>query len=102
MTLFMGAAIASAAILGHEKTFGAILFCPMIAEFVLKVRGHFRSENYGRPDSLGRLHYDGPVQSLTHLIMRLKPMREWQVVTILWSVEAAVSVFVLVLAVVIT
>ncbi len=95
MTLFMGAAIASAAIVAHEKTLGAVLFVPMIVEFGLKMRGHFKAENYGEPDNQGLLHYDGPIQSITHIIMKRRPMKEWQVVAILWFVELAVSGLVL-------
>lgn len=102
MTLFMGAAIASASILGHQKTFGAILFVPMIAEFGLKARGRFRAENYGVPDDRGRLHYNGKIQSLTHLIMRLRPMKEWQVVATLWIIEAVIGAIVVVMSAVTT
>jgi len=91
MTLFMGAAIASAAIISHQKIYGAILFAPMIAEFVLKARGRFRAENYGQPDGGGRLHHEGPIQSLTHLVMRSRPMKEWQIVATLWGLEAAIA-----------
>src|SRR6059036_2781930 len=43
MTLFAGACVACAAIISSPplKTQGAILFAPMIAEFVLKARSHF-------------------------------------------------------------
>lgn len=100
MTLFMGAALASAAIVSHEKTLGALLFVPMIVEFGLKVRGRFRAENYGEPDSSGRLHYAGRVQSLTHFVMKRRPMKEWQVVASLWLLEGLVSLAVVVVAVV--
>lgn len=89
MTLFVGATIAAAAIVSHQKTYGALLFIPMIAEFILKARGRFRAENYGRLDSKGRLTHDGPVESLTHLVMRGRPFKEWQVVTVIWALEGA-------------
>jgi UDP-N-acetylglucosamine--dolichyl-phosphate N-acetylglucosaminephosphotransferase len=81
MTLFSGAAIASAAIVSSPslKTFGAVLFLPMIIEFFLKARGKFRAENYG-------------VESLTHLIMKKRPMREWRIVLLLWCVQAMIGV----------
>ncbi len=90
MTLFAGAAIATAAIVSSPsmKTIAAILFLPMIAEFVLKVRSRFQGENYGRVDTSGKLYHVGPVQSLTHLVMRRRRMEEWQVVAVLWSIEA--------------
>jgi len=95
MTLFAGAAIAAAAIVAHQKTYGALLFIPMIAEFFLKVRGRFQGENYGSPDQQGRLHYHGRIESLAHLIMTRRPMKEWQVVLVLWSLEGALCVAIL-------
>ncbi len=95
MTLFMGAAIASIAIVAHQKTLGAVLFAPMILEFGLKLRSHFQAENYGAPDQSGRLHYSGPIGSLTHVIMRKRPMKEWQIVASVWGIEALVSSIVL-------
>ncbi len=91
MTLFAGAAIASAAIVSSPsmKTIAAILFLPMIAEFVLKARSRFQGENYGNPDSAGKLYHRGRVQSLTHLVMGHRRMDEWEVVAVLWGIEAA-------------
>jgi UDP-N-acetylglucosamine--dolichyl-phosphate N-acetylglucosaminephosphotransferase len=93
MTLFAGATIASAAIVATPtmKTVSAILFLPMIAEFILKLRGGFGSENFGSPDAGGRLHYRGRIESLTHLVMSYRPLKEWQVVAVLWGVEATVG-----------
>lgn len=92
MTLFAGSTIAAAAIVSSPsmKTLAAVLFVPMVAEFALKARGRFRAENYGTVDMEGRLHYSGPVQSLTHAVMRARPLREAQIVGILWGVEALV------------
>ena len=94
MTLFMGAAIAAAAIVAQEKTLGALLFIPMIAEFGLKLRGRFQGENYGNPNPDGRLVYEGPTESLTHVLMKWKSLKEWQVVGTLWGVEAVVAIVV--------
>ncbi len=90
MTLFAGATLAAAAIVASPsmKALAAILFVPMIAEFLLKARGRFQAENYGQVDNAGRLHHEGRVQSLTHLLMRQFPMKEWQIVVVLWSIEA--------------
>ena len=100
MTLFMGAALAAAAIISEQKALGALLFVPMIIEFVLKLRGGFRAENYGTPDSMGRLHYEGRLESLTHLMMRHRPAREWQIVATLWLVEGILACAVVAAAVV--
>ena len=102
MTLFTGATIACAAIIPSPslKTFGALLFIPMIIEFALKFRGHFKGENYGSPDDRGRLHYEGKIESLTHLVMKIRPAKEWQLVATLWALEAGLASAVVVLAVV--
>ena len=96
-TLFTGATIACAAIISTPslKTFGALLFIPMIIEFVLKFRGHFQAENYGVIGSDGRLAWKGPVESLAHAVMRWKRLREWEVVLVLWAFEAVVCLAVI-------
>ena len=100
MTLFTGATIACAAIISSPslKAFGALLFIPMIIEFVLKFRGHFQAENYGEIGSDGRLGWDGPVESLAHAVMRWKRLREWEIVLVIWAFEAVVCVAVIVAA----
>ena len=93
MTLFAGACIACAAIISSPplKTQGAILFAPMIAEFVLKARSRFQAENYALADSDGRLRYEGRTESITHVLLRRGRFREWEVVGILWAVEAVIA-----------
>jgi UDP-N-acetylglucosamine--dolichyl-phosphate N-acetylglucosaminephosphotransferase len=97
MTLFAGATLASAAIISTPsiKTLGAILFLPMIAEFLLKASGRFHAENYGHVNPDGTLDWTGKVQSVTHLVMRGGRLREWQVVVLLWGAEAAICSVVL-------
>ncbi|MEE9150279.1 MAG: hypothetical protein V3U20_00405 [Thermoplasmata archaeon] len=87
LTLFVGATIACAAIVADLKTVGALLFIPMIIEFFLKLRGHFQGENYGTPDKEGYLSYEGRTESLTHLIMKKRRVKERQLVWMLWSIE---------------
>ena len=100
MTLFTGATMACAAIVSSPslKTFGALLFIPMIVEFALKFRGHFQGENYGEIGADGRLAWTGRIESLAHAVMRWKRLREWEVVLIIWAVEGAVCVVVILAA----
>ena len=93
MTLFTGATIGCAAIISAPslKTFGAILFLPMIVEFILKLRGRFQGENYGKVGPDGRLIWNGRIESLAHAIMKWRPLREWEIVIILWAVELAIA-----------
>src|SRR2546425_7951235 len=99
MTLFTGAALAAAAIISHQKTYGAILFLPFIAEFVLKAKGRFKGENYGTLNGDFGLTYDGPTESLSHALMKWRRLTESQIVLILWGLEAIVSVAVILAAV---
>jgi len=94
MTLFTGATIACAAIISSPplKTYGAILFIPMVLEFILKSRGHFQAENFGELASDGRLEWHGRVESVVHLVMRCARLREWEIVLVVWAIEAAVCV----------
>jgi UDP-N-acetylmuramyl pentapeptide phosphotransferase/UDP-N-acetylglucosamine-1-phosphate transferase len=71
----------------------------MIIEFFLKLRGHFQGENYGSPDSEGHLTYSGKVESLTHLIMMKKKVKERQLVWMLWGIEGLLCAIVLVLSI---
>ena len=98
MTLFTGATIAAAAIAAHQKTYGALLFIPFILEFALKARGRFKAENYGTLNGDGRLTYDGPIESVSHFLMRSRRLTEPQVVGILWAVEGGVCALVLLAA----
>lgn len=100
MTLFMGATVASAAIISSPslKAFGALLFLPMVIEFFLKLRGHFKGENYGEIGPDGRLSWNGRIGSLAHAIMKWRRLREWEVVLVLWIVEGAVCLAVLLAA----
>jgi UDP-N-acetylglucosamine--dolichyl-phosphate N-acetylglucosaminephosphotransferase len=98
LTLFMGATIACAAIIGDMKTIVAILFIPMIIEFFLKLRGHFKGENYGIPDEEGYLTYDNDTESLTHYFMKGKKIKERRLVLNLWLIESVFCIIVLALA----
>src|SRR6267143_1733234 len=92
MTLFTGAALAAAAIMSHQKTYGALLFLPFIVEFILKAKGRFRGENYGTLNSDGGLTYDGPTESLSHALMKWRHLTESQIVFILYGLQAVVCV----------
>jgi len=98
MTLFTGATLACAAIISSPsmKAYGALLFLPMIIEFALKARGRFQAENYGRAGSDGRLVWEGRIESVLHVIMRRRRLREWEVVLVAWAIEGVVCASVIV------
>lgn len=89
-TLAAGAVLATAAVAGKLEFYGAVMFGPQILEFGLKLRGRFAAENFPtRVDPEGRLHHDGPAQSLTHLVMKRFEPTEWGLVAALWLLQAA-------------
>lgn len=96
LTLFTGAIIACAAIVSYTKVAGAVIFIPLIVEFFLKLKGRFKAENYGVPDKNGYLTYNGKIESLAHVIMKWKRLKEWQLVAVLWAMEIVVCAMVVI------
>ncbi len=88
MTFFQGAVIGCAVLIANLKTIVAILFLPMIIEFILKARGKFPAKNHGTITDDGTLTYDGKVFSLSHLLMKYLKVTEKRLVFILLTMEA--------------
>lgn len=97
MTLFAGATLASAVIISSPslKSLGALFFIPMVLEFFLKARGHFRGENFGHLAADGTLEYEGRTESLTHIVMKHGRHTEAAVVRVLWLFEAILALAIL-------
>jgi UDP-N-acetylglucosamine--dolichyl-phosphate N-acetylglucosaminephosphotransferase len=95
MMLFMGATIAVAGILSRLQVQTFFIFLPMVAEFFLKFRGHFKAENYCSKSENGFLEYHGRIESLTHVLMKHMKVTEKELVVLIWGVEAAICVFVI-------
>jgi UDP-N-acetylglucosamine--dolichyl-phosphate N-acetylglucosaminephosphotransferase len=91
LTMFTGATIATAAILGNLKFVGAILLLPMILEFFLKLRGRFQGQTFGTIDHEGYLYYNSKIESLAHLFMSWRKLKEWQLVSIFWLIEILIG-----------
>ncbi|MEW5760490.1 MAG: hypothetical protein AB1779_06975 [Candidatus Thermoplasmatota archaeon] len=98
-TLFLGASLAVGAIIGGLKEIGAILLLPMIVEFFLKARGKFKAQNFGKIDDEGYLHFNGRIESITHFLMKSRKLRERDIVMIIFTIEAIICSFVLLLVV---
>jgi len=96
MTLFMGAALASAGILSSLHVQTTFIFIPMIVEFFLKMRGHFKAENYCSKSHNGYLEYYGRIESLTHIFMKRSKLTEKELVHRLWAVELVMCIIVVV------
>ncbi|MDD5317362.1 MAG: hypothetical protein PHF51_01360 [Candidatus ainarchaeum sp.] len=96
VTYLIGAAIVSAVVIGNFEKAGVIALTPQIAEFFLKARSGFRAENFGKPDARGRLHYEGNVYSLTHLLMKRFSPTETGLVLMLLAIQAFFGVLALI------
>jgi len=96
MMLFAGASLAVAGMLSNLHIQTAFIFIPMITEFLLKLRGRFRAENYSSDADGGVLRYSGRVESLTHVFMKRMQVTEKSLVYLLWTLEAALCLVVVV------
>jgi UDP-N-acetylglucosamine--dolichyl-phosphate N-acetylglucosaminephosphotransferase len=94
MMLFMGATIAVAGILSNLQVQTTFIFLPMIAEFLLKLRGHFKAENYCSESGNGYLEYHGRIESLTHIFMKHLKVNERELVALIWGLEIAMCIIV--------
>ena len=90
-TYTIGATIASAVIVGNLEFFGLVLFAPYFAEFAIKARYLFRGQNYGTLKN-GKLVAPARPESLTHYVMKLRPMNEGEVVMTILLMEAIVAI----------
>lgn len=95
MMLFMGATIAVAGILSNLQVQTTFIFLPMIAEFFLKLRGHFMAENYCSDSGNGHLEYHGKIESLTHIFMKHMRVTERELTFLIWGIEIAICAFVI-------
>jgi UDP-N-acetylglucosamine--dolichyl-phosphate N-acetylglucosaminephosphotransferase len=91
LTYLIGASFASIVIIGNVEKFGIFVFAPWIIEFFLKLRSKFGAR------SLGNLTKDGTllppyrkVYSLTHIVMKIRPMKERDIAIALISFEILV------------
>ncbi len=87
-TYMIGAVIAVIVIVGNMERIGAIALAPQIAEFFLKSLGGFRAENFGKLGKDGRLSYDGPIQSISHVLMKLFRPTEEQMTLMILAIQA--------------
>lgn len=96
-TLLVGAVLAVSSMLSKLEFWGALLFVPHVLEFFLKARGRFATQSFAKEVRDGRMHYEGPVHSLTHLVMRSGRHTEPKLVVMMWTGMTAYAAVVLVL-----
>jgi len=92
LTYLIGAVIVTTVVLGNMEKFGIIIFTPWIIEAFLKLRSKFQARSLGdlQPDGTLKAPYK-KIYSLTHVIMKIKPFKEWQITSILISIEVIIS-----------
>ncbi len=90
-TYVMGAAIASAVIIGDIEKVGIIALFPQMIEFLLKLKSGLTGENFGTLEK-GRLVYKGEAVSLTHLIMKYVKVDERKLVFYLLALQAVFGI----------
>ena len=95
LMLFMGAGIAAAGMLSELYIQTVVIFIPMILEFFLKFRGHFRAENYCSDASNGHLEYHGRIESLTHIVMKRLKVDERKLVIVILAFEILLCLLVI-------
>lgn len=90
-TYLVGTAFIAAMVLGNMEAFGVIVIFPWFIEFLLHLRGRFRTSDLGirQSDGTFKAPYDGRIYSWTHAFMNLKRCREWEVSLYMWIVEIA-------------
>jgi UDP-N-acetylglucosamine--dolichyl-phosphate N-acetylglucosaminephosphotransferase len=80
LTYMEGVALASAVILGNIEKFGFVVFIPWLIEFILKARSKMKASSLGKIRNDGTLAapYGNKIYSLTHVVMNIKRVKEWE------------------------
>lgn len=97
LTLMIGASFAAVAIIANLEKIAVLLYGLYFVELVIKAKHRFKSECFGTPQKNGILKPNPNGGSLTHLVMRLKPMKEYEVVNTILLLQVILSVFVFIL-----
>ncbi|WP_456395970.1 MraY family glycosyltransferase [Thermococcus sp.] len=98
-TLSLGALIGIVGIMGKVELFTAILLLPHAIDFLLKTRIRFAGRSIGRTQVLedGTLKAP-PYPSFLGMIMRAKRVREYELVAMVWGIEAILGIISLLLS----
>lgn len=93
LTYLIGASFASIVIIGNVEKFGIFIFMPWIIEFFLKLRSKFKARSLGDLQKDGTLAppYKG-IYSLTHVVMKIKPMKEREIAAIIILFEIIICI----------
>ncbi|MDK2853656.1 MAG: UDP-N-acetylglucosamine--dolichyl-phosphate N-acetylglucosaminephosphotransferase [Thermococcaceae archaeon] len=97
-TLSLGALIGLVGVLGKVEVFAAFLLLPHFVDFLLKSKIRFKGRPLGRTEVLedGTLKAP-PYLSFLGLLMRIKRVKEPQLVAMVWEIEVILGFIVLLL-----
>ncbi len=97
--LTIGAALASAVIIGNLETAGALLLLPYVVDFFIKLANNFPSRNWWGTYKNGKLYaVDNKVRGFAQLIMkRFNGIRERNLTMFFIGLEIIIGIFVLIL-----
>ena len=89
----IGATFVSIVIIGNIEKFGIVIFTPWIIEAFLKLRSKFSARSLGDLQTNGTLKSPyNKIYSLTHVVMKIKPMEERKITAILICFEIAICI----------
>lgn len=97
-TYVIGAAIATAAVLGAMAVVSAIALLPQIIEFFVKASHRFSTQSFGILNPDGKLTAPEENGSLTHVLMRRGRYTEPQLVMRFWILQALAGILAIVTA----
>ncbi len=89
-TLMMGAAIASACVIGNMEKIGIGIFALYFVELLLKGRTQMQAQSFGNIQPDGTLKAPEKIGSLTHIVMRMGKFTEKQVVLIILGMQLVI------------
>lgn len=101
LTYMIGAAFVAIMAMGDAEIFGIIVFIPWIVEFFLHARRRFDVTDLGirQKDGTFKAPYGKKIYSLTHVMMNLKKMKEYEVPIYLSLIEGMFVLLALILKV---
>ncbi|AWR99605.1 MraY family glycosyltransferase [Metallosphaera hakonensis] len=91
-TYLVGSAIGSIGISGYMLTALAFLYIPYVIEFVLKAKTGFKGVSFGKVNPDGTLTWYSTPNSLTHVVMKMAKMKEYQIVEVIWAIEIIMAI----------
>jgi UDP-N-acetylglucosamine--dolichyl-phosphate N-acetylglucosaminephosphotransferase len=98
LTLMIGAAIATIAIVGDMEKIGIILMALYFVELWLKWKSRMQAESFGIPQHDGTLKAPKETRSISHIVMTLGKFSEKRVVEVILAAQAAICLAIFLLS----